>query len=353
VPDDLPFVTGSIGLLGTQPSWKLMNECDTLLMVGSNFPYTEFLPKEGQARGVQIDIDGRRLGSRYPMEVNLAGDAAATLRALIPLLQRKADRRWRDKIEAEVAHWWQVLEARAHNAAKPINPQRVFWELSPRLPEHCIVTGDSGSSAFWYARDLKMRPGMMASLSGGLASMGSALPYALAAKYAHPGRHVIALLGDGAMQMLGINALITLAAHWKQWSDPRLTVMVLNNGDLNMVSWEQRVTEGDPKFKGSQDLPPFAYADYARLLGLGGIRVDRPEEVGAAWDTALAADRPTVIEMVTDPDVPPVPAHVTAGQMKAYLSALLHGDPDALGIVIASAREWWDSVWPGKPEARK
>jgi len=344
VPDTLPFVTGSIGLLGTQPSWQLMDGCDTLLVVGSTLPYTEFLPKEGQARGVQIDLDARRIGSRYPVEVGLVGDAAATMQALLPMLRQQADRRWRTRIEAEVARWWQVLEARAHNEANPINPQRVFWELSPRLPERCVITGDSGSSAFWYARDLKLREGMLASLSGGLASMGSALPYALAAKLAHPDRPVIALLGDGAMQMLGLNALVTLAGEWRRWKDPRFTVMVLKNGDLNMVTWEQRVTEGDPKFEDSQDLPPFDHAAYARMLGLNGIRVDAPEQVGAAWDTALSADRPTLLEMVTDPNVPPVPAHVSAAQMKAYASALLHGDPDALRMIVASAKEWWAGI---------
>ena len=352
VPDDLPFVTGSIGLLGTQPSWQMMNGCDALLMVGTNFPYAEYLPKAGRARGVQIDIDGRRLSLRYPMEVNLLGDAAATLRALLPRLERKIDRGWRIEIEHNVARWWKVLEARAMNDAKPVNPQRVFWELSSRLPDDCIVTGDSGSSAFWYARDLRMRAGMMASLSGGLATMGSALPYALAAKLAHPQRQVVALLGDGAMQMLGINALITLAHLWKRWDNPGFTAMVLNNGDLNMVSWEQRVLEGEPKFEGSQNLPPFPYAEYAKLLGLGGIRIDRPEQIGPAWDAAFNADRPTVLEMVTDPDVPPVPAHITAKQMRAYVSALLHGDVNSLGIVIASAKEWWDSAFPPRDDTR-
>ena len=345
LPDDLPFVTGAIGLLGTQPSWRLMSECDTLLMVGSNFPYTEFLPKEGDARGVQIDIEGRRLSLRYPMEVNLVGDAAATLRALLPRLRRQHDRSWREQVEADVARWWQVLQDRAENDANPINPQRVFWELSPRLPDHCILTGDSGSSAFWFARDLKIRSGMMASLSGGLASMGSALPYALAAKFAHPDRPVVAIVGDGAMQMLGLNALITIASVWREWRDPRLVILVMNNGDLNMVSWEQRVTEGEPRFEASQQLPGFPYAEYAVLLDLAGLRVDKPEQIGPAWDAALAAGRPTLLEVVTDPNVPPLPAHVSGAQARAYLSALLHGDADALGTVVATAKEWWDGLF--------
>jgi pyruvate dehydrogenase (quinone) len=348
LPDELPFVTGSIGLLGTTPSWNLMTGCDTLLMIGSGFPYSEFLPEEGQARGVQIDIDPRMIGLRYPMEVGLVGDSKATLRALLPLLERKADRRWREQVEQAVDKWWRVLEARAMNEAKPINPQRVFWELSPRLPDDCILTCDSGSAANWYARDLKIRRGMMASLSGGLATMGPAVPYAIAAKYAHPDRHVIALLGDGAMQMNGINGLITIAKIWKEWRDPRLTVMILNNGDLNQVTWEQRALAGDPKFEDSQVIPDFPYAQYARLLGLGGLRVDRPEDIGPAWERALQAEVPTVLEMVTDPNVPPLPPHITYEQAKAYLSALIKRDPDSVRMVTASAKEWWDGVNPLK-----
>ncbi|HCY61974.1 MAG TPA: thiamine pyrophosphate-requiring protein [Oxalobacteraceae bacterium] len=346
VPDDLPFVTGSIGLLGTKPSWDMMSGCDTLLMVGSSFPYSEFLPAEGQARGVQIDIEPRKLSLRYPMEIGLAGDAKQTLRALIPHLRSRQNRAWRSEIEENVSRWWRVLEARAMNDAKPINPQRVFWELSKLLPDHCILTCDSGSAANWYARDLKIRRGMQASLSGGLATMGPAVPYAIAAKYAYPDRPVIAMCGDGAMQMNGINALVTIAKVWREWSDPRLIVMVLNNGDLNQVTWEQRAMEGDPKFSASQNVPDFSYAGYAELLGMRGILVDRPEQIAPAWEQALSAPVPTVLEMVTDPDVPPLPPHITAKQAKAYMSALLQGDPDAIGTVIASAKEWWDSMFP-------
>lgn len=345
VPDDLPFVTGAIGLLGTVPSWNLMTECDTLLMVGSSFPYSEFLPKEGQARGVQIDIDGRMLNLRYPMEVSLVGDSKATLRELIPHLRARQDRGWRDSIEQNVARWWKVLEDRAMNEAKPINPQRVFWELSPRLPDNCILTCDSGSAANWYARDLKMRRGMMASLSGGLATMGPAVPYAIAAKYAHPDRPVIAMVGDGAMQMNGINGLVTIAKVWREWINPRLTIMVLNNGDLNQVTWEQRAMQGDPKLEASQNVPDFPYAGYADLLGLQGIRVDRPEDIGPAWERALSSDVPTVLEMITDPDVPPLPPHITVKQARSYLSALLQRDPDSIGIIKASAKDWWDGLF--------
>lgn len=348
VPDDLPFVTGSIGLLGTKPSWDLMTGCDTLLMVGSGFPYSEFLPEEGQARGVQIDIDGRMLNLRYPMELGLVGDSRETLRALLPLLKPRQDRSWRDEIESNVQRWWDVLEARAMSDADPINPQRVFWELSSRLPDDCIITCDSGSAANWYARDLKLRRGMMASLSGGLATMGSAVPYAIAAKFAHHGRHVIALVGDGAMQMNGLNGLITIAKLWREWKSPKLTIMVLNNGDLNQVTWEQRAMQGDPKFEDSQVLPDFPYAEYARLLGLNAVRVSRPEQVAEAWETALQSEVPTVVEMMTDPNVPPLPPHITSAQAKAYLSSLWQRDPDAVSVIKNSARQWWDSIAPGK-----
>jgi pyruvate dehydrogenase (quinone) len=336
LPDDLPFVTGSIGLLGTKPSSDMMMECDTLLMVGSSFPYSEFLPEPGEARGVQIDIDGRKLGIRYPMEVNLVGDSARTLKALIPHLQRKQDRSFREKIERNVSEWWKVVEARAMDDADPINPQRVFHELSFRLPDDCVLTSDSGSAANWFARDLKMRKGMMASLSGNLATMGPGVPYAIAAKFAHPDRPVIALVGDGAMQMNGINELITIAQYWKKWSDPRLVVLVLHNNDLNQVTWEMRAMEGDPKFEAAQYIPDCPYAQWAESLGLKGIRVDTPNEVGAAWDEALSADRPVVLEAITDPDVPPLPPHIDLDQAKALTFALAKRDPDAVGIIKQS-----------------
>jgi pyruvate dehydrogenase (quinone) len=348
LPDDLPYVTGAIGLLGTRPSWTLMQECDTLLMVGSSFPYSEFLPEEGKARGVQIDIDGRMLGIRYPMEVNLVGDATETLRALLPRLNRKEDRSWREKIEREVGEWWNLMDHRAQLAAEPLNPQLVFHELSKRLPDGAILTSDSGSAANWFARDIKLRTGMMASLSGTLATMGPGVPYAIAAKFAHPTRPVIALVGDGAMQMNGINELITIAKYRHQWSDQRLVVLVLNNRDLNQVTWEQRAMSGDPKFPGSQDVPDFPYARFAELLGLEGIRVDAPDQVGRAWDAALAAERPVVLEAVTDPEVPPLPPHITLEQAKALSSALLAGDPSASRIVKQAFKQKAEEFLPGR-----
>jgi pyruvate dehydrogenase (quinone) len=338
LPDDLPFVTGAIGLLGTKPSWTLMSECDTLLMVGSSFPYPEFLPEEGQARGVQIDIDGRMLSIRYPMEVNLVGDSRESLRALIPLLQRKDDRSWREMIEKDIADWWKLVEERAMNDAKPINPERVFWELSPRLPERCIIAADSGSTASWYARDLKFRKGMMGSLSGNLATMGPGVPYVIAAKFAFPDRVAIACVGDGAFQMNGMNECITIAKYYREWSDPRLVICVLKNRDLNMVTWEERVMAGDPKFEATQVLPDFPYAGYAQSLGLVGIKVETPDRIGSAWDEALSADRPALIEFHTDPEVPPLPPHITVEQAKKFMTSLLR-DPSRSEMLKQSMKE--------------
>jgi len=347
LPDDLPWVTGAIGLLGTEPSYRLMTECDTLLMIGSGFPYSEFLPEEGQARGVQIDLASDMLSLRYPMEVNLQGDAAETLRALLPLLKTKEETAWRDGIARNVAKWWQRLEERAMQPASPVNPQRVAWELSPRLPEHVILTSDSGSCANWYARDLKIRRGMMASLSGGLASMGAAVPYAIAAKFAHPDRPVIALVGDGAMQMNNMAELITVAKYWREWANPHWIVCVFNNEDLNQVTWEQRVMEGDPKFEASQDIPNVPYHRFAELIGLQGIYVDRATDVGPAWERALAADRPVVLEVKTDPEVPPLPPHITFQQAMHYSQMLLKGDPREAGVIKGTARQVLSAVLPG------
>ena len=346
LPDDLPFVTGSIGLLGTRPSYEMMVNCDTLLMIGSGFPYSEFLPKEGQARGVQIDIDPKMLSIRYPMEVNLVGDSAGTLRELIPLLQRKQDRSWRDGIEAGVADWWKVLEARAMNDATPLNPQRVFWELSPKLPDDVVIACDTGSGTNWYARDIKIRRGMKASLCGGLATMGPGMPYALAAKFAHPDRPVLAIVGDGAMQMNGMNALITLQKYWKQWSDPRFIVLVLNNRDLNQVTWEMRAQAGDPKFEASQALPDVPYARYAELLGFKGLFVDKPEDLGKVWDEALATRGPVVVEAYTDPNVPPLPPHISLKNAAAMMATLAKGDPEVWDMLKGTAKDFVESYLP-------
>jgi len=346
LPDDLPFVTGAIGLLGTKPSWDLMQGCDTLLMIGSSFPYSEFLPKPGRARGVQVDIDGSQLSLRYPMDVNMVGDSATTLRALLPLLTQKPVNRWRRGIEKEVVSWWKLLETRAMQSAEPINPQRVFWELSPRLPDDCILTGDSGTVANWYARDIRMRRGMKGSLSGGLASLGAATPYALSAKMAFPERTVIALIGDGAMQMNGLNVMITIAKYWKDWSNPRLIVMVLNNRDLSEVTWEERGQLGAGKTEITQAIPDFSYDKYAQLLGLKGIAVREPEALGAAWDEALSANCPVVMNILTDPNVPPLPPHITPKQAKNFMAMTLT-EPERGSVLANTAKEVLAGVLPG------
>ncbi len=346
--DYSPYVTGSIGLLGTKPSWDLMMDCDTLLMIGSSFPYSEFLPKEGQARGVQIDINNKILSSRYPMEVNLLGGSKETLQALIPYLNHKEDRKWLTKLQEGMKDWEKLLEARAAKEANPINPEYIFSELSPRLPDDCILSADSGTCANWFARNLKVKETMKASLSGNLATMCPGVPYAIAAKFAYPDRIPIALVGDGAMQMLGNNGLITISKYWKQWSDPRLIIMVLDNGDLNQVTWEQRIMSGDPKFEGSQSLPYFPYSKYAELLGLKGIYVDKPEDVGAAWDAALSADRPVVIDMKSDPNVPTLPPHISFEQAKKFTGTLLKGDPDEGGIIKQTFKDVIENILPHK-----
>ncbi|ANI83026.2 thiamine pyrophosphate-requiring protein [Kosakonia oryzae] len=339
LPDDAPFVTGSIGLLGTEPSWKLMQQCDTLLMIGSGFPWTEFLPPEGQARAVQIDIDPAMLGLRYPCEVALHGDAAETLQALLPLLTHKEDRSWQEEIARQVQAWWQVMEQRAMAPANPVNPQRVVWEMSPLLPENAIVTSDSGSCANWFARDYRVKQGQRASLSGGLACMGAAVPYAIAAKFAAPEKPVVALVGDGAMQMNNMAELITVQKYWQQWQDPRLIICVFNNQDLNQVTWEQRVMEGNPRFEASQQVPDVRYAEFARSLGLQGIFVDTPEALKAAWLQALQADRPVVLEVKTDPEVAPLPPHITLKQAKAFMASMVKGDRGAVQVLSDTASQ--------------
>ena len=333
LPDDLPFVTGAIGLLGTKPSYDLMMKCDTLLMIGTGFPWSEFLPRDGQARAVQIDIDAAMLGLRYPVDVNLHGDAAETLRALLPLLKSKQDRTWYDTVTAGVKDWWQTVEERAMTPAHPVNPQRVVWEMSAALPTNALVTSDSGTSAPCYAVYYRLKKGQRGTLSGGLASMGAAVPFAIAAKFSHPSRPVVALVGDGAMQMNNMAELITVQKYWRQWADPRFVVCVFNNEDLNEVTWEQRIMEGNPRFESSQSLPNVPYAKFAEMIGLKGIYVDRPEALPGAWAEALAADRPTILEVKTDPNVPPLPPHITLKEARGFLSAMGKGDSGLLATL--------------------
>ncbi|MBP0459861.1 thiamine pyrophosphate-requiring protein [Streptomyces montanisoli] len=345
--DELPYVTGAIGLLGTRPSYELMQECDTLLMIGSSFPYTQFMPDLDQARAVQIDIDPFMIGLRYPFEVNLVGDARTTLNALMPMLKRKKHGAWRKKIEKDTARWWEVMQRRAAVDAEPINPEYAIHALDDLLPDDVMISADSGSSANWYARHLRMRGSMRGSLSGNLATMGPGVPYAIGAKFAHPDRPAIALVGDGAMQMNNMAELITAAKFWPEWQDPRLIVAVLNNQDLNQVTWEMRAMEGAPQFLPSQGLPDVPYADFARSIGLGGVRVEKPEDVVGAWQRALAADRPFVIEFRTDPNVPPIPPHASLDQIEAAASSVLHGDPDRVGMVRQGIKSKMQEMLPG------
>ncbi|MEA2920661.1 MAG: hypothetical protein QOF07_624 [Bradyrhizobium sp.] len=349
LPDDLPFVTGAIGLLGTEPSWNLMQQCDTLLMIGTGFPWAEFLPKDGQVKAVQIDIDAAMLSLRYPADVNLHGDAAETLKQLMPLLVARKDRAWRDTIAADLDAWWKKLEARAMTSAQPVNPQRVVWEMSPLLPADAIVTSDSGSCANWFARDYRVKRGQSASLSGGLASMGAAVPYAIGAKFAHPSRPVVALVGDGAMQMNNMAELITAQKYWKDWTDPRLIVCVFNNEDLNEVTWEQRVMEGNPRFEATQSIPNFAYARFAEMLGFKGIYVDTPDALRSAWQQALASDRPVVLEVKTDPEVVPLPPHVTLKEARGFISSVLKGDAGSKHVIAETAAQVLNAI-TGKKE---
>ncbi|MEU2926037.1 thiamine pyrophosphate-requiring protein [Streptomyces sp. NPDC007251] len=340
LPDDLPFVTGPIGLLGSKASDDMIQNCDTLLMVGTSFPYAEWLPDEGQAKGVEIDIDGRMIGIRYPMDAHLVGDAKETLRALIPLLHRKEDRTWREQIEKDVREWYGLCERWAgQHFENTINPQAVAAELSPRLPDGCILTADSGSGTNWWARHLKLRQGMRASLSGTLATMGPGTPYAIAARFAYPDRPVIAFVGDGAFQMNGMNEMITVKRYLDRLSGPAPFIFcVFNNQDLNQVTWEQRAMAGDPKYPASQEIPDVPYAAYAQLLGLKGIVCDDPDKVGAAWDEALACDRPVVLEFKVDNEIAPIPPHIMKAQGKKAAMAALH-DPEKAGITAKGVRQ--------------
>ena len=344
LPDDLPWVTGTIGLLGSKPSSDMMDDCDTLLMIGTGFPWAEFLPKTGQARGVQIDIDATMLGSRYPTEVNLHGESVETLRALLPLIDNKTDTHWREGIEKSMTAWWELMDKRAHAPANPVNPQRVVSELSPKLGANAIVTSDSGSCANWYARDLKVKRGQMLSLSGGLASMGAAVPYAIGAKFAHPDRPVIALVGDGAMQMNNMAELITVAKYYKTWTTPTWICCVWNNEDLNQVTWEQRIMEGFPRYDATQSLPNVPYHKFAELIGLKGIYVDDPDQLSAAWDQALASPVPVVLEVKTDREIPPLPPHITLEQAKKFMSTFQQGDSDNAGMIRGAMSQVLASV---------
>ena len=337
VPGDVPFHTQQLGLLGSKASWDMVQNCDTLLMVGSNYPYSEFLPPTGQARGVQIDLLPRHLSLRYPMEVNLWGDAKATLTALLPLLSQTDDLSWQQEASEGMQTWERQLEAVAMADADPVNPRLVFHSLNQQLPENAIITADAGSTADWYGHHIRLGRNQMGNLSGRMASMLASMPYAVAAKFAFPDRPVVCTIGDGAFQMLGMNDLITVKRHWQEWQSPIFVVMVLHNDDLNQVSWELREA-GAPRWDTSQLVENVDYAGYAELLGLRGIRVDEPAQVDEAWRQAFSSDRPVLIDAYTDKNVPPLPAHITFEQAKGVAKSVLGGDPDAAKVVGHSAR---------------
>ena len=350
VPDDIPYCTGSIGLLGTKPSWDMMQGADTLLMVGSSFPYSEFLPKTGQAKAVQIDIQGRMLSIRYPMDLALEGDATESLRELLPLLRRKEDRSWQEEITSNVADWWRLMDDQGQPADRNgrIRPQGLFSSLSRQLPDNAILSSDSGSAANWYARQIRIRRGMKAMLSGNLATMVPGVPYAIAAKFAYPERVSIAMVGDGAMQMGGMAEMLTAAKYYKTWADPRMVVLVLVNEDLNQVTWEQRVMEGDPEFKASQEIPYVDYAAWAELIGLKGIKVTQSSQIHEAWRAALSADRPVIISALTDPNEAPLPPHITFKQAEGFAKSVEKDPTSGVAGAIESIRETAHEFLPGE-----
>jgi pyruvate dehydrogenase (quinone) len=350
VPDDIPYCTNSIGLLGTKPSWDMMMGCDTLLLVGTSFPYSEFLPEEGKAKAVQIDIKARHQGIRYPVDVMLVGDSKATLKELLPLLKRNQDRSWQDNIKKEVADWWRLMADRGQPQLTQdgkLRPQGLFSVLSPMLPENCLISSDSGSAANWFARHIRIKRGMKATLSGMLATMVPGVPYAVAAKFAYPDRLAVAMIGDGAMEMLGMNELLTIKKYYKEWADPRLIILVLNNQDLNQVTWEERVLAGDPKFAASQEIPYMDFAQFAELIGLKGIRVDKPEQIEPAYRAALAADRPVVIDAIVDPNEAPLPPHITLKQAKMFAESLI-SEPNAVQLATQALKEKVDEFVPNR-----
>jgi pyruvate dehydrogenase (quinone) len=310
------------------------------------------MPELDQARGVQIDVDGTMIGMRYPYEVNLVGDAVATLRELIPLLERKEDRSWQEKVVDDVERWWDTMEREAHVSADPINPMRIFREFSIEAPHDAMIAADSGSAANWYARQVRMRGTMRGTLSGTLATMGPGVPYAIGAKFAHPDRPAIAFEGDGAMQMNGLAELITISRYWSEWSDPRLVVAVLHNNDLNQVTWELRAMGGTPKFVESQALPDVSYAEFAASLGLGALTVTDPDELAGAWKSALTADRPYVLDIHCDPDVPPIPPHADLEQMKATAQALIKGDTSRWGVIREGIKTKAQELFAGDDDPR-
>jgi len=317
-----PLAAGTMGHLGTTASAEVIQDCDALLIVGSSDPWTEFYPAPGQARAVQIDVDPGAIGDRYPVEVGVASAAEPALRSLLELLTPRDRSAWTERVRTAVARWHEVQAARAAVPAEPLNPEAVVAALNEALPRDASIALDVGSVVYWYARQLRVPDGVPVQLSSTLASMGGGVPYGLAAKLRDPSRPVLVLAGDGGMQMTGIAELITVASRWRDWADPRFVVAVFDNGDLAEVSWEQREMEGSPRFRQSQALPAFPYADYAQLLGLDGELVERREDLAAAWSRAFSADRPRLLQLRTDPAVPMLPPMAAADKTSSMRTAL-------------------------------
>jgi pyruvate dehydrogenase (quinone) len=339
VPSDIPFHTQQLGLLGSLPSANQMKHCDTLIMLGTNYTYGQFLPKTGQARAVQVDMRPEQLGLRYPTEVNLWGDVKSTLAALIPLLEQKTDLSWQEGVATDMVEWENEMEGQAMlHYDDGVNPRRVFHELNKRLPERAIVTADAGTTADWYGHHIRLRRGMLGDLSGRLASMLASMPYAVAAKFAHSDRTVICTIGDGAFQMLGMNELITIKKHMGSWMSQRFIILVLHNNDLSQVSWEMRTEDGNPVWRTAQDVESVDYAGWAELLGFTAIRLTSDDDVATALDRAFAADSVVLIDAYTTRNAPPLPPHITREFAKQTGLALAKGDPFGAAVIKDSAQ---------------
>ena len=328
VPDDSPYTTGGIGLLGTKPSQEALEDCDTLLMVGTSFPYIEFMPKPGQARGVQIELDPKRIGLRYPVEVGLVGDSRNTLRELIPLLKHKEDRKFLQAAQAGMKDWWELMEKRATRPDKPMKPQVVAWELGKRLRNDAIVSCDSGTIATWWARHILARRGQMHTLSGNLATMAPGLPYTIAAQVAYPNRQCVAFVGDGGFSML--MADFVTAVKYKL----PIKVVIIKNNTLGQIKWEQMVFLGNPEY--GVDLQPIDFAAFAHACGGIGFSVEDPADCGRALEEFLAAPGPAILQAAVDPFEPPMPAKVKTEQALHFAESLARGEPNRKKIALTT-----------------
>jgi pyruvate dehydrogenase (quinone)/pyruvate oxidase len=331
VPDDSPFTTGGTGLLGTRPSEDVLNECDTLLIVGSSFPYVEFYPKPGEARAVQIDLDPTRIGLRYPVEIGLAGDARRTLEMLLPHLRRTTDRSFLERAQEKMADWRSQMAELERRMDVPMKPQLVAAELGKRLDDDAIVISDSGTVTSWFARHIPARRGQMFSVSGALASMACGLPYAIGAQVAYPGRQVVAFVGDGGLSML--MAEIATAV---KYGLP-IKVVVVKNNSLAQIKWEQMAFLGNPEY--GVDLQPIDFAKVAEACGASGMSIEDPRSCGDQLAMALAAPGPVVVEAVVDPLEAPLPAKISKDQAVKFAESLVRGQPDRVGIATTAIGE--------------